>query len=117
MKTARHGYQVAYNAQTAVDAKHGLIAAFDLVSDCNDQRQLLPMAEAAKAALGVEELTVVADTGYSNGEQGQACEAIGVTAVVPHPKTVNPRNEGLFSREAFVWDEASDSFTCPAGQT
>jgi transposase len=116
MKTARHGHQVAYNAQTAVDAKHGLIAAFDLVNDCNDQRQLLPMAEAAKAALGVEELTVVADTGYSNGEQGQACEAIGVTAVVPHPKTVNPRNGGLFSREAFTWDEASDSFTCPAGQ-
>src|ERR1700722_8924304 len=30
MKTARHGHQVAYNAQTAVDGEHGLIIAFDL---------------------------------------------------------------------------------------
>ena len=41
---------------------------------------------------------------------------IGVTAVVPRPNTVNPRNEGQFSREAFVWDAASDTFTCPAGE-
>ena len=47
MKTARHGYQVAYNAQTAVDGKHGLIVAFALTNDCNDERQLQPMAEAA----------------------------------------------------------------------
>src|SRR5882724_5860389 len=72
MRSARHGHQVAYNAQSAVDAKHGLIAAFELTNDCNDQCQLLPMAEAAKEALQVDSLTVVADTGYSNGEQGQA---------------------------------------------
>lgn len=33
MRTARHGFQVAYNAQTAVDAKHKLIVAFDLAAD------------------------------------------------------------------------------------
>jgi len=117
MKTARHGHQVAYNAQTAVDAEHGLIIAFDLTSEGNDQRLLLPMAEQAKQALGVETLNVVADTGYSNGEQGQACAAIGVTAAVPRGKTVNAGNPHLFSREAFTWDAASDSWTCPAGQT
>jgi transposase len=51
MKTARHGYQVAYNAQTAVDAKHGLIVAFDLTNAGNDLGQLQPMAEAAQEAL------------------------------------------------------------------
>lgn len=117
MKTARHGHQVAYNAQSAVDAKHGLIAAFDLTSDCNDLNQLLPMAEAAKEVLEVETLTAVADTGYSNGEQGLACEAAGVTAIVPRSRTVNPKNPELFTREAFAYDEASDSFTCPAGGT
>jgi hypothetical protein len=117
MKTARHGYQVAYNAQSAVDAKHGLIAAFDLTDVCNDQNQLLPMAEAAKEALEAETLTVVADTGYSNGEQGLACEAAGVTAIVPRPATVNPNNPGLFTREAFVYDAERDSYTCPAGET
>ena len=116
MKTARHGHQVAYNAQTAVDGEHGLIIAFDLTSEGNDQRQLLPMAEQAKDALGVETLTVVAATGYSNGEQGQACEAIGVTAAVPRHKTVNASNPHLFSREAFTYDAASDSWACPAGE-
>jgi transposase len=117
MKSARHGHQVAYNAQSAVDAKHGLIVAFELTNDCNDQCQLLPMAEAGKAALEVESLTVVADTGYSNGEQGEACAAAGITAVVPRQKTVNANNANLFTRDAFVYDRASDSWTCPAGET
>jgi transposase len=117
MKTARHGHQVAYNAQTAVDAKYGLIVTFELTNDCNDERQLLPMAEAAKQVLEVAELTAVADTGYSNGEQGEACEAAGITAVVPRPQVVNTKGEALFTREAFTYDEASDSWTCPAGET
>lgn len=117
MRSARHGHQVAYNAQSAVDAKHGLIAAFELTNDCNDQCQLLPMAEAAKEALQVDSLTVVADTGYSNGEQGQACEAADITAVVPRQKTTNPANPELFSRDAFSYDATSDSWTCPAGET
>jgi transposase len=108
---------VAYNAQSVVDAKHGLIAQFELTSDCNDQAQLLPMAQAAKEALEVESLTVVADTGYSNGAQGEACASAGITAAVPRQKTVNARNSGLFSREAFSYDAASDSWTCPAGET
>ena len=117
MKTARHGHQVAYNAQTAVDAKHGLIAAFDLTNEGNDHRQLLPMAERAKQALKVEALTVVADAGYCNGEQGQACQEAAITAIVPRPQTVNPKNRGLFTREAFAYDAAEDSFSCPAGET
>lgn len=117
MKTARRGHQVAYNAQSAVDATHGLIVAFDLTADCNDQRQLLPMALAAKAELAAETLTVAADAGYSNGEHGQACEAAGIVAVVPRPATVNPSDGAAFSRDAFAYDAASDSWTCPAGAT
>ena len=116
MKTARHGHQVAYNAQSVVDAKHGLIAAFELTNDCNDQCQLLPMAEAAKAALEAEALTAVADTGYSNGEQGQACAEAGITAVVPRQRTVNTKDAKFFSRDAFTYDAGDDSFTCPAGE-
>jgi transposase len=119
MKTARHGYQVAYNAQTAVDGKHGLIVAFALTGDCNDEQQLQPMAVAAKEVLEVETLTVVADAGYSNGEQGEACAAAGITAVVPRQNVVNPGDESksLFTREAFTYDRASDTWTCPAGET
>jgi len=117
MRTARHGHQVAYNAQTAVDAKHGLIAAFDLTSDGNDQGLLLPMALKAKAALQTETLSVVADAGYSSGEQGEACETAGVTAIVPRPATVNPRGDEYFTRDAFAYDEAADAYSCPAGES
>ena len=117
MRTARHGHQVAYNAQTAVDAKHGLIAAFDLTNEGNDHRQLLPMALQGKEALEAETLTVVADTGYSNGEQADACDKANVTAVVPRPKTVNPEGASYYSREAFTYDAAADTWTCPAGAT
>lgn len=117
MKTARHGHQVAYNAQSAVDAKHGLIAAFDLTNEANDQGQLQAMAKSAQDALQAETLTVVADSGYSNGAQGEACQAAGITAAVPRAQTVNPKNPGLFTRDAFAYDPERDSFTCPAGQT
>jgi len=117
MKTARHGHQVCYNAQTAVDDKHGLIAAFELTNAGNDLAQLQPMAEAAKAELDAETLTVVADTGYSNGEQGHACEQTGITPVVPRPAVANPKNKELFGRDRFHYDKDSDSWTCPSGET
>lgn len=117
MRTARHGYQVAYNAQTAVDAKHKLVAAFDLVNEGNDQRQLHPMAQQCKEALGVEKLTVAADTGYSNGEHGQRCAEDGITAVVPRAETVNTEGKEYFARDRFSYDAVSDTWTCPAGET
>lgn len=112
-----HGHQVAYNAQIAVDSKHHLIAALDLTGAGNDQQQLHPMAVRAKAALATEALTVVADCGYSSGEQGALCAAAEITAIVPRPATVNPRGEDRFTRDAFVYDRDRDSWRCPAGAT
>lgn len=117
MRTARHGFQVAYNVQTAVDGKHKLIAAFDLVNDGNDFQQLHPMAAAGKQAVGAAKIEVVADAGYSNGEQGALCAGDGITAMVPRPQTVNPGGLQYFSRERFAYDAESDTWLCPAGET
>lgn len=103
--------------QTAVDDRHGLIVAFDLTGDGNDFHQLLPMARQAKDALKQETLSVVADTGYSNGQQGDACAKAGITAAVPRPATVHTKDRTLFSRDAFRYDAAADTWTCPAGET
>ena len=116
MRTPR-GHQVAYNAQIAVEAKHKLIAAFDLTNDGNDQQQLHPMALEGKVAVGAETITVVADTGYSNGEHGALCARTGITAIVPRPETVNPKGKQLFGRDRFSYDRESDSWRCPAGET
>jgi len=116
MRTPR-GHQVAYNAQTVVDGKHKLIVAFDLTNEGNDHQQLHPMAVQGKEAVGASEVTVVADTGYSNGEHGARCEQDGITAIVPRAETVNPKGCQYFSRDQFVYDSATDSWRCPAGET
>src|SRR5690348_1146713 len=77
------------------------------------------MAEAAQQALGGPgtPLHVVADAGYSNGEQADACEKQGIIAHVPAVRGVNNRGDGtLFQRGDFAYDEASDTFRCPAGE-
>lgn len=117
MRTARHGHQVAYNAQSVVDAEHKLIVAFALTNEGNDHRLLHPMAVQGRDAVAAEQVSVVADTGYANGEQGQLCEDDGITAVVPRPATVNPKGAQYFAREAFIYDAASDTWRCPAGET
>src|SRR6202022_2969652 len=114
---APHGPAVAYNAQIAVDAEHKLIVAFELTNEGNDYRQLYPMAAQAKDAVGADQVTAVADTGYSTGEQGALCEREGITAVVPRAETVNPNGTQYFSRDRFNYDRESDSWRCPAGAT
>jgi transposase len=112
-----HGHAVAYNAQIAVDAEHKLIVAFELTNEGNDHQQLHPMAVQGKAAVGADVVTVVADTGYSNGEHGDLCQKDDIVAIVPRAETVNPRGKQYFSRDKFTYDPASDSWQCPAGAT
>ena len=78
------------------------------------------MAEAAQAAVGAtgQVLHVVADAGYSNGEQAEACEAQGIVPHVPANRSVNNQGGGtLFDRTAFTYQPNRDVFLCPAGQT
>jgi transposase len=118
MRTA-HGHAPAYNVQTAVDAEHALIVAHQVTTEKNDIRCLLPMAEAARKAVGdPPSLNVVADGGYSNGAQAEACEAKGILPHVPAQRGTNNKGDGtLFDRSRFHYDDGSDTFRCPAGQT
>jgi transposase len=119
MKTAQ-GMVPAYNVQTAVDAEHGLIVAQQVSDAPSDNRSLLPMAEAARQALGepASPMHVVADAGYSNGEQAAACEQQGILPHVPAKRGVNTRGDGkLFDRTAFHYQEQSNTMLCPAGHS
>jgi transposase len=119
MRMAHGNPAPAYNVQTAVDAGHGLIVAQQVTTEATDNRCLLPMAEAAKRALGAPEtLNVIADAGYSNGEQATQCEAQGIVPHVPANRGVNNKGDGtLFDRSLFLYDETSDTFRCPGQQT
>jgi transposase len=118
MRIAHGNPAPAYNVQTAVDAAHGIIVAHQVMTEATDNRSLLPMAEAAQQALETETLNVVADAGYSNGEQAARCEERGIVPHVPANRSVNNQADGtLFDRSLFVYDEKTDTFRCPANQT
>jgi len=113
-----NGKAPAYNVQTAVDAEHALIVAEQVTDQATDNRSLQPMAEAAQAAVGEPTMNVVADAGYSNGEQAEACEAKGIVPHVPANRAVNNQGDGtLFDRKEFSYQPESDTFRCPAGET
>ena len=108
-----------YNVQIAVDAERALIVAQAVSTEANDSRSLLPMAEAARQALDGQDkpLHVVADVGYSSGEQAEVCEQRGITTHVPAKRGVNAAGDGtLFDRTEFHYDESSDTYNCPAGE-
>ncbi|NIO24469.1 MAG: IS5/IS1182 family transposase, partial [Gammaproteobacteria bacterium] len=114
MRTAGGGHAVSYNVQTAVDAKYKLIVTHEVTNEGNDQRRLSPTARAVKQALGLKRLTVVADVGYQNGEQGAECEADGIIAVVPSQRPVNPCGQ-FFDKSRFIYEPEHNQYRCPAG--
>jgi len=107
----------SYNVQTAVDSECGVIVTHEVTDEATDNRSLQPMAEAAQKVLAAGSLNVVADAGYSNGEQVQALEEQGIVTYMPANRAINNQGDGaLFDRSAFEYHEASDSYRCPAGQ-
>jgi transposase len=114
---AKSGQTIAgYNVQCAIDDKHKLIVESEVVNDGNDTGQLHAVAAAAKAALGAETLTVLADAGYFNGATLKACEEDGITAYVPLPDRESRMTaDGRFSLQAFAYDAERDAYRCPNG--
>jgi transposase len=113
---SRDGGIVGYNVQIAVDAKHHLIVAHEVINDGVDRDQLAPMAEQARDATGTEALTVVADRGYFKGEQIRQCTEAGIVPIVPKTLTSNSLAEGRFDKQDFIYIAADDEYRCPAGQ-
>ena len=114
----KNGQGIAgYNVQAAVDDKHNLIIAGDVVNDSSDVGQLHAMAKAAKDVLEAETLQALADEGYYSSTELKACEDDDIKAYVPVPEG-NGRLEkvGRFSLKNFSHDPAAEAYRCPAGE-
>jgi hypothetical protein len=107
---------VSYNVQTVVDSKHKLIVAYEVTNERNDLGQLAVMAQQAKEALQVEELTVLADGGYYEGNALKECEQAGVTTYVPQPQSREAKRRGIFEQKQFRYDQQRDLYVCPQGE-
>jgi Transposase DDE domain/Transposase domain (DUF772) len=107
---------VGCNVQVAVDVKHKLIVEQQVTNQVVDMGLLTQTAKPAKEALGVEAIAVVADRGYFKIEDIEACENAGIEPYVPRPQRGPAVKAGLFRKDEFRYDAASDRYVCPTGQ-
>ena len=109
----RLGTEVCYNVQSAVDRKHKLIVAHDVVNAVNDYQQLSGMAREAKEILGVEKIEAVADQGYYSNVEVQHCVEHGITPYMEKADTSANTKLGLYGKSKFIFDPAKDVYRCP----
>ena len=111
-------HKIGYNVQTAVDDKHHLIVAVDVVQSAVDQDQLYRMARRSQRQLQEKTMRVLADAGYSSGRQFKRCQAHGLRPYVPVNRSINNHGDGqLFDKSAFSYHANGDYYACPAGET
>ena len=81
-KSKKHEYRQAYNAQAVVDAGGSQLILGARVSNCaSDRNELVADIEAIPAELGMPE-TILADSGYANGDEVAALAESGIEALV-----------------------------------
>jgi len=115
--SGRGSGMVGYNVQTAVDTKHHLIVAHEVTNVGHDRNQLAKMAKQARSAMGVNELTTVADRGYFSGEEILACHEAGIVTYLPKPMTSSAKSEGRFDKADFIYNAEKNEYRCPAGES
>lgn len=119
----RTGLQLAYNAQAVVAATDPVIGggpgrfilAATVTTQANDELLLEPLGQAAVAATGhpPRATVLVADTGYGSRASRQAALSAGFQVVAPlRQHIVTPK---AYAKDAFAYDDATDTYTCPQG--
>jgi transposase len=108
--------QVGYNVQVSVDEKHKLIVDHEVTNEVTDRSLLSQMAKRAKEVLGVDDLEVLADMGYYDGQQVKDCVDEGITPYIPKAETSASKKLGLFGKSDFRYDSERDCYWCPAGE-
>lgn len=100
-----------YNAQSAVDDKHNLIACEKVTQEGHDSSMLHVMLSETKEVLEVNEIAGLADSGYYDSKQLKACEDEDITTYVPKQKRAN--KSGRIVRDDFIYNQAEDCYYCP----
>lgn len=107
---------VSYNAQAANDAKHSLIVHYEN-TNVNDKKALVSIATETKNMLQKSSIEVLADKGYHNGEQIDACTRNGIVTYVASPDI--PRTNDIptpsYHGDKFIYNPEKDIYTCPQG--
>ncbi len=107
--------EVAFNLQSAVDAKHKLIVHNEITNKI-DTNALYEVASEAKHLLQADHIDVLADTGYDTGEELKRCAEDNITTfVAPRTQNAGSKSNG-FAKSDFKYDKQTDTYTCPEGE-
>ncbi|NRA43066.1 MAG: IS1182 family transposase [Pseudomonadales bacterium] len=107
---------VGYNAQTAVDSRHGLIVCSEATNKQNDFGLLAPMSIQAKEILSLDETEVTADKGYYSSECLKQCDENNIITHIPEIMMSPSERQGLFGKRHFEFNEERNVYICPANQ-
>ena len=112
--------EVAYNTQTAVDAKHNLFIHAE-ATNTNDGKALHRAAMQAKENMGLKKedtIDELSDKGYHTGEQLQQCHDDNIATYVAFKEQPSVKHlQKEFLSTQFVYNKEQDNYTCPAGET
>jgi transposase len=133
-----HGTIQGYNGQILVDDKYQIIIHAEAMGKGQDREHVLPMIDGAKEnvkAIGFGEdyfkgKELKADTAYHSTVNLEKCEDESLDAYIPDVnfRKRDPRFKDQFrfkprkkrhkhfKLEDFIYDETTDSYTCPGGQ-
>ncbi len=117
MGNNRGGVDMAYNVQSAVDAKEHIVLDYDVSMNPSDQGKLSYMAKRLMRQ-GYKRFVLLADKGYFNGRDLHMVKRYRITAIVPRQEKADPKNQPeQFHTDQFNYDAKADTYRCPMGQT
>jgi transposase len=113
--------KLRYKTHRGVDPAHEVITATKITPGATDEGHLLKeMIDLHERNTERTVSTVVGDSHYGTTENYLACHDRGTRAHIPSLEKTHQgsgRQEGIFPKEAFTYNPATDTFTCPAGHT
>jgi transposase len=125
MLQSNGGYAPSYNVEISTDAQARLIVGVGVSQAANDAAELPLAIERVEANLKQAPEQVVVDASFTNQPTIVAMEAKQIDLIGALPDRSTQTVAALQSRgiapaffpQAFVYEAATNSYTCPAGQT
>jgi hypothetical protein len=121
MKHNDGSFAPSYNAQISTDQLCGVIVGVGLSQSPTDYDELLGSVDRVEQNTGKLPVQVVADGGYTSGNNIHGMGERGVDFIAPVDDSLTQLKQmGIdeaFSRQRFVYDGGTNSYVCPAGKT
>lgn len=116
-----YGPRARYKNHRAVDDLCGVVTAVvTTAGDVEENAKLMDLVDQHEQNTGGRTETVVADMQYGTVDNFRACQQRGLhshMADLSLSQANQPRKQGIFGLEQFLYEAKSDTYCCPAGQT